>query len=161
MALCTDTQSTVVDAVDQSAREVFQMMAAVELQAIEWDTESTPKRTPQQSDITVVMGLTGDLQGSVVLTTSEAGGRLWASTLLCTVIESVDQDVIDAIGELGNMVVGGAKRRLTEFELTMSLPSVLTAGMDRMHLPSRMVPIYRDYEFEGHPLSVLIALRHS
>ncbi|MEM8670157.1 MAG: chemotaxis protein CheX [Planctomycetota bacterium] len=159
MTLCTDTESAIVDAIDQSAREVFQMMAGVELTSIDsTSVNAGAQSATPECDVTVVMGLSGDLQGSMIINMCETTANVWTGHLLGTETDSIDQDVIDAVGELGNMVVGGAKRRLVDFDLTMSLPSVLQAGMDRMRFPSNLDPIRLNYEFEHHPLCVLIAL---
>jgi chemotaxis protein CheX len=72
-------------------------------------------------------------------------------------VDSVDQTVVDAVGELGNMVVGGVKRRLADFRLTMSLPSVIRAGRHQMGFPSAHLPTQLDYTFDGNQLTILIS----
>ena len=155
MALCTDSESAVVDAVDQSACEVFQMMAGIEL-----ESSSDGSIDPHDADFadkafTVVMRLSGDLQGTLSLTVSEKLASEWTHRLLGTESNPSEETLIDAVGEMGNMVVGGAKRRLTDFDLTMSLPCVSASGP---WMPDTASPRQLNYEFDEHRLTVLINL---
>lgn len=154
MQLCTETETDVIDALDTSICEVFTMMAGGEIQK----SEETVREVPGTEQITVVMGLTGDLQGSLSLTMSDKSAIRWTQCLLDIELDEVDQDVVDAIGELGNMVVGGAKRRLEDFKLKLSLPSVIRAGTSKINFPSSLVPLELSFLFEGRPITVLIAL---
>ena len=160
MALCIDTKTSVTDSIDGSIREVFSMMADAELTQVE--PTQDPRRCIANSSsdamITVVMGLTGDLQGSLTLTMTGEAAIDWTKSLIEVESDEVDQTVVDAIGELGNMVVGGAKRRLTDFDLTMSLPSVIQSGIDQIGFSSRVEPIHLVYQFGDHAVTVLIVL---
>ena len=73
-------------------------------------------------------------------------------------VTEIDQTVIDAVGELGNMVVGGAKRRLCEFALTMSLPSVICAGIESVQFQSNANPLRLQYRFDQSSLAIWVAL---
>ncbi|MDG2223106.1 MAG: chemotaxis protein CheX [Rubripirellula sp.] len=160
MTLCTDTESALVDALDQSACEVFQLMAAVELTSIGQPVSLPPPNegVANAKDVTVVMAITGDLNGSVIINMSKSAAYEWTGRMIGSEVHCLDQTVIDAVGELGNMVVGGAKRRLVDFQLTMSLPSVLQAGIDRIRFSSKSIPLQRDYQFDERELSIVIAL---
>lgn len=160
MALCIDTKTSVTDSIDESIREVFSMMVDAELTQVE--PTQDPRRCIAKINgdgmITVVMGLTGDLQGSLTLTMTGEAAIDWTRGLIEIESDEVDQTVVDAVGELGNMVVGGAKHRLTDFHLTMSLPSVIHSGIDQIGFSSRVDPIHLVYQFGDHPVTVLIAL---
>ncbi|MDA9858800.1 chemotaxis protein CheX [Rubripirellula sp.] len=163
MTLWTDTESALVVALDQSACEVFQMMAGVELTSISRPVSMPPadEVRAKQRGVTVLMGITGDLNGSVIITMSKSAACEWTGRMVGSEVLALDQTVIDAVGELGNIVVGGAKRRLSDFHLTMSLPSVLQDGIDRLRFSSKSVPLQRDYQFDEHQLSIVIALMPS
>ena len=47
------------------------------------------------------------------------------STLCGKELTELDPDVMDAIGELTNIVIGSAKKYLTDFTMNISLPTVI------------------------------------
>lgn len=49
--------------------------------------------------------------------------------------------VVDAIGEVTNMIAGAAKARLAELELSLGLPTVLIGSSACVAFPSRATPI--------------------
>lgn len=108
--------------------------------------------------ISVVVGLSGGLQGSVCLCVDQPAALAWTAELLGEACDCFNQNVIDAIGELGNMVVGGAKGRMPEHGLTLGLPSVVLAGEERLAFPANSGPVAMRYQFNAAEIVVLIAL---
>ena len=53
----------------------------------------------------------------------------------------LNTDVVDAVGELTNMVAGGAKSQLTEYQLSISLPGVIKGAGHEVCFPSDVTPI--------------------
>ena len=66
--------------------------------------------------------------------------------------------MIDAVGELANLVVGGSKRRLNRFDLTMGLPSVVRAGKESLAFPTKTASVQIDYEYGDSEFSVVVSL---
>jgi chemotaxis protein CheX len=60
--------------------------------------------------------------------------------LMCENTE-INGDVVDAVGELTNMVAGGAKAKLAEYQLMVSLPNVITGRDHEVRFPSDVTPI--------------------
>jgi len=118
----------------------------------------TTKPLDYKEEITVIVGLSGGLQGSVSICLDRDSALLWTEKLIDHETDSLDQTVIDAIGELGNMVVGGAKGRFEGFMLTLGLPCVLLAGTSRLAFPSNCTPVQLQYSVGGHEMSVFISL---
>ena len=159
MSLCADSTTAVTDSIDESIREVFQMMAGTTLtRKNSLCRIRSAERQHDDSEISVVMGLTGDLQGLLSLSMDAAAAIRWTESLIDYQSDKIDQTVIDAVGELGNMVVGGAKRRLDGYSLTMSLPSVIRVASTEIEFPSSAAPIQVSFEYEGSILTILIAL---
>ena len=162
MTLCIDTETTVIDSIDESIQETFQMMAG---EALIREGEScrvdSAKYHAKRSggEISVVMGLTGGLQGSVSLSMTHDAAIRWTDALIDHKASEIDQTVIDAVGELGNMVVGGAKRRLCDYGLTMSLPSVIRVGADGISYPQSDSAILVSYQYGESTIEALIALQ--
>ena len=154
------TEAVVMDAIDESIRDVFSTMLGQEIEQIEAIELSTP--TPScESDgtaISVVMSWTGGIKASLTLTLSEKSAIAWTEGLLGPGITCVDQDVVDAIGELANLVVGSAKSRLGDYNVNMSLPVVIHAGLGSMGLQSNTVDMRMTYEFPGGRVCILVAV---
>lgn len=77
----------------------------------------------------------------VVLSLSdEVALKATSAMLLCETTE-INADVIDAVGELTNMVAGAAKAELAEYEMQVSLPNVITGVEHDIRFPSNVTPI--------------------
>ena len=109
-------------------------------------------------EISGIIGLSGKAVGMVVLSLSEAVALKAASTMLMTETTEINDDVIDAVGELANMVAGAAKAELEEYDLSVSLPSVVTGKNHEVRFPSNVTPICIPYETPWGPLTLEVGL---
>ncbi len=94
--------------------------------------------------------------GTMVLSMSESVAIKAASTMLMCELSEIDDDVMDAVGELTNMVCGDAKAQLAQFQLSMSLPNVLCGTNCRLHFPQNAQPISIPFKCEWGPLALQI-----
>lgn len=92
-------------------------------------------------DISGVIGLSGRAIGTAVISLSADVAIQAASVMLMSEHTEIDDDVIDAVGELANMIAGAAKAELEEYELSISLPSVITGRGHEVRFPSNVTPI--------------------
>lgn len=163
MTLCIDTRTTLVDAVNASVIDVFSMMANEK--AVVLDKSDAPRSLDASSVVenalTIAMGFSGDLTGSCCICLPQDAAIRWANLLIGHETEEIDQTVIDAASELANIVVGGIKRRLSDFGLTMSLPSAIRAGERNLVFASDISPIQLRYRFGECELCVVVALSQS
>ncbi|HNQ24755.1 MAG TPA: chemotaxis protein CheX [Phycisphaerae bacterium] len=97
-------------------------------------SEATPS-----ADVSGVIGFSGDATGSVVLAFSFDTAAKIASAFAGAQITPQHPDFADAIGELANMVAGGAKSKFDGFNINISLPNVIV-GRDHNVCPSRSAP---------------------
>jgi chemotaxis protein CheX len=109
-------------------------------------------------EISGIIGLSGKAVGMVVLSLSEPLALKAASTMLMTETKEINDDVVDAVGELANMVAGAAKAELEEYELSVSLPSVVTGKNHEIRFPSNVTPICIPYETPWGPLMLEVGL---
>jgi chemotaxis protein CheX len=109
-------------------------------------------------DISGVIGLSGKTVGTVVLSLSESLAIKAASTMLMCELTEINDDVIDAVGELANMVAGSAKAELEEYELSVSLPNVVTGKNHEVRFPSQVQPICIPYSTPWGELKVEVGL---
>jgi chemotaxis protein CheX len=100
-------------------------------------------KTPdtQLHDVSGIIGLSGQAQGTVVLTLDRNVALQATSTMLMCETTEINSDVVDAVGELTNMVAGSAKAQLTEYKLSISLPGVIKGEGHEVCFPSDVTPI--------------------
>ncbi len=109
-------------------------------------------------EISGIVGLSGKAVGTVVVSFSEAVAIKAASVMLLHDTTEVNADVVDAAGELTNMVAGGAKAKLEEYELSVSLPNVVTGRGHEVRFPSDVTPICVQFETDWGPMALEVGL---
>ncbi len=109
-------------------------------------------------EVSGIIGLSGKAVGTVVLALSREVALKAASAMLMFEAEELDDDVIDAVGELANMVAGAAKAELAEFDMSVSLPNVITGRGHVVRFPSNVTPICIPFECQWGPLAVEVGL---
>jgi chemotaxis protein CheX len=77
------------------------------------------------AEVSGIIGLSGDVQGCVVLSFPGDVACKIASTFAGTELTIKSPDFSDAIGELANMVAGNAKKDFGDHMASISLPSVV------------------------------------
>lgn len=77
------------------------------------------------AEVSGIIGLSGEVQGSVILSFDRPVACAVASTFAGTELTPESADFTDAIGELANMVAGNAKKDFHGYEASISLPSVI------------------------------------
>ena len=77
-------------------------------------------------DISAVIGLTGEARGAVVISMKKELVLKLTDMLTNTKHEKIDDEVVDAIGEIINIIAGNAKKGLEkDFHLIISLPTII------------------------------------
>lgn len=107
-------------------------------------------------EISGLIGISGVCRGMVVVSLGEETAKRAAEAMLGSRPHSLDADVLDAIGELTNMIAGGAKTRLEQYELAIGLPTVICGSGQRIVFPSGTAPIVIPFESDIGPLSVQV-----
>ena len=106
-------------------------------------------------DISAIIGITGDTSGSIILSFPVELACRIASNMLMEEISSLDKSVEDAVGEIGNIVVGDARRLLIQdgFSLSISIPTVVIGKGHKISrsgdIPCIAIPFKTEFgEFE-------------
>lgn len=87
-----------------------------------------PEAQAGTADVCASVSITGSWHGHVVVKCSEATARYAAAALLAMEVAEVSEDdVIDALGELANIVGGNVKSTLPS-QCAVSLPHVMTGA---------------------------------
>jgi chemotaxis protein CheX len=138
-----------------STCDVFKVMLECELTRGEL---SVKQDSCASHEVSGVIGMSGEAAGTVVVSLSREMALQVAGALLGEMPESVDADVVDAIGEIANMVAGGAKSRLDGLELSIGLPTVICGENHTVNFPSNATPIIIPFSSDWGPLSIEVGL---
>ena len=103
-----------------------------------------------------IIGLSGVIVGTVVLTMSEALALKSASAMLMEEYTDFNNDVFDAVGELTNVIAGNAKAQLEEYKLSLSLPNVIFGRDAELRFPERCQPISIPFQTDFGPMAIEI-----
>ena len=120
-----------------------------------------PKDVANDWDISGVIGLSGEARGAVVIGMKSALAIRLTDMLTNTTHSSIDGEVVDAIGEIVNIIAGNAKKGLEEtFRLIISLPTIIEGQGHQVKWPqdqARIICIpFTVFESESFTLSVAI-----
>ena len=125
-----------------STSNVFSTMLNCPVKRVSLELKELPHPT---HEVSAVIGLSGRVSGSVVLSMALDVALKAAGEMMCTEYNDVDAEVFDAIGELANMVAGGAKADLAEMELSLGLPNVVV-GRKCIYFPADVRPLSVGFE---------------
>jgi chemotaxis protein CheX len=118
-------QDFILESINQSTLQVFSTMLGVELAPGELvEAGSVPD---VHCEVVAIIGLAGEWAGAGSISCSAEAACKVCSHMLMTEAPSVNEDVLDAVAELTNMIIGNVK---TELEtrvgpLGLSIPTVV------------------------------------
>lgn len=115
----------ILKAMDESCRQVFSTMLGVELPPAEVVDANSGEQA--HCEVVALIGLAGGWAGAGSISCSAATACRVCSQMLMCDAPSVNEEVLDAIAELTNMIIGNVK---TELEaqvgpLGLSIPTVV------------------------------------
>jgi chemotaxis protein CheX len=117
-----------------SAVSVFSTMLGCKVEAGSASGQSL--RDPS-FDVAGIIGLSGKSSGVVMVHMSRDLAISASEAMLGSKPPEVNSDVIDAVGELTNMIAGAAKAKLSPIFDSVALPLVLVGQNSAISLPSR------------------------
>ena len=127
--------SKLLSALIQSSQCVFANMCGVEL---EFQEQADLGCAAKHYDVSGIITIAGAIRTSIAL--HLASGLIYASAerLLGIRPDKLDADMLDLVGELTNMVAGGAKERMAMDGLTLGLPTVVAGPAHHVAFGSGM-----------------------
>jgi chemotaxis protein CheX len=122
----TITPADIVAAIRTATMEVFTTMLNMEPEPGDMLTEKSKVAAPA-SGIVSLVGLAGAWSGTGSLACSGTLACKMASNFLLAEYTSMDDDVLDAVGEISNMIIGNVKTLLEEKvgSMGLSTPTVI------------------------------------
>lgn len=114
-------------------------------------------REPEH-DVSGVIGLSGKARGTIVLSLSRQAALNATAVLLQEQPVEINADVADAVGELTNIIAGGAKAKLEHLNMSVSLPTVITGKCHCVELPKSVTSICIPFESDWGRITVEVGL---
>ena len=114
-------------------------------------------------EISSIIGITGETSGSVIISMPERLACKIASNMLMEEITEMNRSVEDAIGEIGNIVVGDARRSLMQdgHSLNISIPTVVIGAGHRISRPGNIPCIAIPFSTEFGDFEVNVGLKEN
>jgi chemotaxis protein CheX len=112
-----------------------------------------------ENEVSGIIGLSGDMQGMVVLSFPTATARNAIRAFTGMDIEPTSPDFADAVGELVNMISGAAKAKFEGKNVSISCPSVVIGKGHKVQQPSDAVCITIPFDCPAGQFSVEVAVK--
>lgn len=97
--------------------------------------------TAPTHEVTGVIGLSGRARGSVVFSLSRDVAFMVVERMLGDAVSEINSEVTDAVGELTNIIAGGAKAELSQHKLSLGLPTVVVGRHHSICFPGEVQPL--------------------
>jgi len=165
--LTTETTSAlhadIGHAISHAAIEVFSTMLAMDITA----GEAIIRRSEPEyhANVVALLGLTGDWSGSGQLAVEPGFACKIASQMLMAEYDDVNEDVLDAVAEIANMIIGNIKNELepTLGSMGLSTPTIVFGGDFGTRVagsPERVIMPFTCPEGAMH-VQILLAPQHN
>ncbi len=151
-------EELIVHALAGSAREVFSTMLGVEIGSGHSFVEGA---APEVNDgVVALVGVAGPWTGTGSLSCSPQLACRICERMLLSEAASIDEEVLDAVAELTNMIIGGTK---TQLELALgplglSIPTVVYGRNFKTKSAIHGEWVVVRFDWEGEPLEVRLCL---
>jgi len=128
-----------------AAQVVFKTMLGIDVDMGKPQLKNT---CVTSGEVTGIMGLAGDKKGTVAISFRETGAKYVYKTLIGDECETINQDVVDAVGEITNIISGQARKEFEKkgINLNAAIPMVIVGKQVEMNfitkLPIISLPFY-------------------
>jgi chemotaxis protein CheX len=122
-----ELKSIAIEAVTSSVDDLFETMLACRVTC----GEATADDTCIKKDITGMIGIAGEYKGAINVYFPEPVALKCVSAMMGMDVTAIDDDTRDAVGEITNMIVGGAKNYLYEKSIKCDISTpIVVVGQD-------------------------------
>ena len=140
----------------KSVQNVFETMLQLPVQIGQPEIKQSGE---SGHDVSAIIGMSGDVEGSVVLSFPTATALRVVSIFTGTELQADHEDFADAVGELVNMVSGGAKAQFTGKNVSISCPSVVVGQSHQVYGRKDVVSIYIPCSSDCGEFTVEVSIR--
>lgn len=156
MSKLLETQSHYLPHFIASTTFVFRTMLGweIEVQAAERVDEFQPGH-----DVTGIIGLAGSIEGTIVVSLDKEVAFAAAEAFIGERPTTINGDTLDLVGELANMIGGGAKDRFDLPGVVLGLPTTVSGKDYRISFKPDVEIESVLFQTSSGPLTILIAMR--
>lgn len=149
----------VADSVKRAAIEVLTTMLSIDSQANDMYTENLA--LGEAEGVVSFIGLTGKYAGTGGLQCTSDAARHLASKFLMNEFAAVNEEVLDAFGELTNMIIGSFKNDMESVigPMGMSIPTVIYGRNFTTRSLGHEEWVVVPFDCAGHKLEVKVCLK--
>jgi chemotaxis protein CheX len=145
-----------------STKKLMEIMVGI--QQFEKKSVTVEHRLASMFDVSAIIGVTGDCDGSIVLSFSEGVAQEMLSRLLGEPVDDFNDDVCDAVGEMVNIITGNAAAQLQESgmsNLNRAIPKVLLGKGQAIKVSPNTPCINIEFSTELGGFALQVCLRFS
>jgi len=130
-----------------AARTVFKTMLSMEM---DMDKPFVKPTSSTSGDITGVIGFAGDKKGTMCISIKQKGALYIYSMLIGDDKPGITAEVVDAIGELTNIISGQARKELegNGINLKAAIPTVIVGSGLELHFIGRLPVLSLPFHFK-------------
>ncbi|MEM9418669.1 MAG: chemotaxis protein CheX [Planctomycetota bacterium] len=139
-----------------SVTNVFETMLQL---SVDVGTPSIKPAEAESHDVSGIIGMSGDVEGTIVLGFPTATAERAVAVFTGMEMDSKHEDFADAIGELVNMVSGGAKAKFTNRKVSITCPSVIVGQHHTVSGRKDIVTIHIPVQCDLGNFSVDVSIR--
>ena len=110
-------------------------------------------------DISGIIGLSGGAKGTIILSFPKLTAFKTVSEFIGEKVVMMDENVKDAIGELANIVAGAAKKDLSQYKISISLPTVVIGEGHEVQGGKEMVPMAVPFDSPLGPFNLIVSFK--
>lgn len=113
-----------------------------------------------EADISAVIGLAGDANGWVAIGLDKSLAMKIAENMLGETKTYIDADVRDAVGEIVNMIAGGAKAEMSQkgFTFKIAIPTVVVGDNHQLSQMKNMAYMVIPFTADGGEFFISVCL---
>ncbi|RZU39092.1 chemotaxis protein CheX [Edaphobacter modestus] len=139
---------------DKTVEEVLGLMMGVPVNISE--TPVPPSNIPVT--LTAVIGLAGALSGVFTVVVNEAGAKQITACMMGMEVSTVDDTVLDGLGEIANILAGAWKSKIPALSAAclLSVPTVVTGTHYEIHKKTSTFQLARSYRFQDSILTITL-----
>jgi chemotaxis protein CheX len=154
----TELKQHLVDGLKSITSEVFNTMLSTSIEAGEARVSDTGPRPVE--GVVGFVGMAGGYSGTGAVCAATPLACILASRLLMSEYNEINDDVLDAMAEITNMVIGGLKSSLEDHlgPMALSVPTIIYGNNFQTHSVSKREWVVIPFSFEGHQFEVTACL---
>jgi chemotaxis protein CheX len=120
--------------------------------------DEVPCMDPNSETLTAVIGLAGALSGACTVQAMAKTAIHMTTCMVGTEMGTVDDAVLDCLGEISNMLAGAWKSKIPALSAAclLSVPTVVTGTQYAVHRQTPNFHVERNYRLDAHVFTVRV-----